>query len=69
MLKENMSLVNELGNELALAFLVEGKHADKIDSENALALIDKVKEALQSTPNKEREAVLSAPKLAEATTH
>ena len=41
-----MNLLNELENDLALAFLVEKKHMEKIDSRDARALITKVKNAL-----------------------
>ena len=42
-----MNLVNELSNELVLAFLVEKKHAEKLDNNDALALIGRVKEVLK----------------------
>ena len=41
-----MNLVNELSSELVLAFLVEKKHAEKLDNNDALALIGRVKEIL-----------------------
>lgn len=41
-----MNLVNELSNELALAFLVEKKHAEKLNTHQVLALIGRVKEVL-----------------------
>lgn len=41
-----MDLVNELSGELALAFLVEKKHAEKLNTNDALALIGRVKEVL-----------------------
>ncbi len=49
-----MNLVNELENELVFALLVEKKHVEKINSENALALIAKVKTLLQSISADER---------------
>ena len=42
-----MNLVNELSSELVLAFLVEKKHAEKIDNNDVLALIGRVKEVLK----------------------
>lgn len=42
-----MDLVNELSSELALAFLVEKKHSEKLNSGEVLALIEKIKSALQ----------------------
>ena len=42
-----MNLVNELSSELVLAFLVEKKHAEKLDNNDALALIGRVKEILK----------------------
>lgn len=41
-----MDLVNELSSELALAFLVEKKHAEKLNTNQVLALIGRVKEVL-----------------------
>jgi hypothetical protein len=43
-----MNLLNELENDLALAFLVEKKHTEKIDSRDARALIAKVKNVLHT---------------------
>ena len=45
--KKNMDLLNELGTDLALAFLVEKRHTAKIDAKEAWALIAKVKRVLQ----------------------
>ncbi len=42
-----MNLVNELGSEMALAILVEKRHAKKLNSREVLTLIDKIEEALQ----------------------
>jgi hypothetical protein len=42
-----MNLVDELENELALAFLVDKQYAEKIDSKDVVALMDKVREILQ----------------------
>lgn len=49
-----MELLNDLGNDLALAFLVEKKHNKKIDSKTALALIERVKEVLRSVSHEEK---------------
>lgn len=49
-----MELLNDLGNDLALAFLVEKKHNTKIDSKSALALIGRVKEVLRSVSHEEK---------------
>ncbi len=43
-----MDLVNELSSELALAFLVEKKHAERLNKNDVLALIGRVKEVLIS---------------------
>ncbi len=43
-----MNLINELGTDLALAFLVEQRYRQKIDSEDALALISQVRRLLES---------------------
>jgi len=42
-----MDLLNELGTDLALAFLVEKKHTGKIDSKDVRALIARVRKVLQ----------------------
>ena len=41
-----MDLIDDLGNDLALAFLVEKKYRQKIDSKDVLALIRRIKAAL-----------------------
>lgn len=41
-----MDLVNELSSELALTFLVEKKHAERLNANDVLALIGKIKEVL-----------------------
>ena len=43
-----MNLVNELENELVVALLVEKKHFEKFDYENARTLIADVKKILQT---------------------
>ncbi len=48
-----MDSANELSSELALAFLVEKKYAEKINSSDVLALIGKIKEVLQPLSAKE----------------
>lgn len=60
-----MNLLNELENDLALAFLVEKKHTEKIDSKDARALIAKVKKALHtvSFKNESDENKLRAEKI------
>ncbi len=50
-----MNLVTELENELVFALLVEKKAVEMINSEHALALIDKIKAALQPNSINERE--------------
>ena len=42
-----MDLINELGNDLALAVLVEKKHKEKLDSKEILSLIGKIREVLE----------------------
>ncbi len=42
-----MDLIDDLGTDLALAFLVERKHRQKIDSEDVPRLIRRIKAALQ----------------------
>ena len=43
-----MNLINDLGTDLALAFLVEKRFLQKIDSEEALALIRQVRCLLEA---------------------
>lgn len=43
-----MDLINELGTDLAVAFLVEKRYRQKIDSEEALELISRVTDLLES---------------------
>ena len=44
-----MELINDLGTDLALAFLVEQRYRQKLDSEEALALISRVRDLLESS--------------------
>lgn len=57
-----MNLATELENDLALAFLVEKKHSEKIDSKEVLVLLNKVREVLKplSADEKRTENVLVA---------
>lgn len=48
-----MNLVNELENDLALAFLVDKKYSEKIESKEVIALMDKVREVLQPLSTEE----------------
>ena len=56
-----MNLLNELENDLALAFLVEKKHTEKIDSKDARALIAKVKNVLQTVSFKKESTEKTSP--------
>ena len=56
---KNMDLVTELSNELALTFLVEKRFAGKVKKAEAVFLIDKIKEILQTTLLKEEPEKLS----------
>lgn len=44
-----MELINDLGTDLAVAFLIEKRYRQKLDSEEALALISRVTELLESS--------------------
>ncbi len=48
-----MDLIDDLGNDLALAFLVEKRHLHKINSDDVLALIGRIKSALRHVSNKD----------------
>ena len=50
-----MELINDLGTDLAVAFLVEKRYQQKLDSEEALALISRVRDLLESAENAENE--------------
>lgn len=41
-----MDLIDDLDNDLVFAFLVEGKHRQKIDAKEAVILLKKVRTAL-----------------------
>jgi hypothetical protein len=43
-----MELINDLGTDLAVAFIVERRYQQKLDSEEALALISRVRDLLES---------------------
>lgn len=57
-----MDLVNELENDLALAFLVDKKHSEKIETKEVMALLNKVREVLKplSTEEKPGENIMIA---------
>ncbi len=42
-----MNLVNELENDLALAFFVDKLHSEKLDSKGVVALMNRVREILE----------------------
>jgi hypothetical protein len=42
-----MNLADDLGNDLAMAFLVEKKFSKKLDAKESLALIRKIRETLR----------------------
>ncbi len=48
-----MNLVNDLGNDIAFAILVEKKYRDKVDSKELLPLIRNVRDALRTISEKE----------------
>ena len=47
-----MELINDLGTDLAFAFLVEKRYVQKIDSEEAIELIGRVTSLLESVPTR-----------------
>lgn len=51
-----MDLISDLGTDLAFAFFVEKRFAQRIDSTEAVALIGRVKTLLESTPVNNRQA-------------
>lgn len=57
-----MDLINDLGNDLAVAFLVEKRHGQKIESKEVPALMARIRAALQPFSNndaKEPEPIIA----------
>jgi len=48
-----MDLVDDLGNDLALAILTENKYSKKIDSKQILPLMSKIREVLETVSAKD----------------
>jgi hypothetical protein len=46
-----MELINDLGTDLAVAFLIEKRYQQRLDSEEALELISRVRDLLESAEN------------------
>ena len=42
-----MNLVSEVENELALAFLVERRHSERLDSTEIISIMNRVREVLK----------------------
>ena len=61
-----MDLINDLGTDLAFAFLVEKRYGQKIDSEEAIELIGRVTTLLESVSTR---SVSNDPSPDEASTH
>lgn len=59
MTKQFMDLVTELSDELALKFLVEKRYAGRVKISEAVFLINKIKEVLQTTLLNEESAKIS----------
>ena len=49
-----MELINDLGTDLAVAFIVERRYQQKLDSEEAVALISRVRDLLESSDTSDR---------------
>jgi hypothetical protein len=58
-----MNLVDELGSDLAIAFLVEKKYSKKMNPNESKALIGKIKETLSSGRLPESEKNKSCPEI------
>lgn len=48
-----MDLIDDLGNDMAVAFFIEKKHSQKIDSKEFLALIKSIRSSLHKVANKD----------------
>jgi len=46
-----MELINDLGTDLAVAFLVEKRYQQKLDVEEARELISRIRDLLESAEN------------------
>lgn len=58
-----MNLADDLGNDLAIAFLVEKKYSKKLDTQESLALIRKIREILRRLPQGEKAEGESLPEV------
>ena len=63
-----MTLVNELENDLALAFFVDKIHSEKIETKEFVALLNRVREILDPE-NVSDDTVLTSPGVHEARAH
>ncbi len=50
---KNMDLVNDLGAEIAFAVLVEKKYSNKMQNQDVLSLISRLKEILEPVSTKD----------------
>lgn len=55
-----MDLIDEIGSDLAVAFLIEKRHSQKIESREAIDLINRIQDLLSESGNK---LPASAPRL------
>ncbi len=53
-----MDLVNDLGNDLAFAVLVEKNHSEKFDSRELLPLLRRIREVLEPVSSKDHSYTL-----------
>ncbi len=62
MSEKHMDLISDLGNDLAVAFLVEKRHGQKIESKEIPALMARIRAALQPfshSEGKESEPIIA----------
>ncbi len=66
-----MNLINDLGTEIAFAFLVEKRHNEKINSKDVLPLIGRLNEALEQISAREElaEQILLENNIVQAAAH
>ena len=66
-----MNLINDLGDEVAFAVLVEKRHLERINSGDVLPLISRIKEVLQTVSAEEevREENLTPQRSAKVASH
>lgn len=64
---KSMNLLNDLSSELAMAILVEQKHAGKVTRNEGVQLIGKVRDVLETISEDAKEPVFGSGKMTKST--